>query len=115
MTFQTVGSVFHNIVLLSKFSEVPPIFKRVLYILKKSIEKNHHHYPPVCQLKKHAYFLHEVQTIKGRNTEGVFLLERLHMCKQVMKKETPKVFSFLKCLHEVQEIKNVNAVKRFHF
>ena len=91
------------------------VFKRVLYILKKSIEKNQHHKTPVCLEKKHAYFLHEVQTGKVRNTEGVFLLERLHMCKQVRKKETPKVFSFLKCLHEVQEIKNVNAVKRFHF
>ena len=91
------------------------VFKRVLYILKRSIEKNRQNNPPVCLGKKHAYFLHEVQTGKGRNTEGVFLLERLHMCKQVRKKETPKVFSFLKCLHEVQEIKNVNAVKRFHF
>ena len=71
------------------------VFKRGLYILKRSKEKNHHHYPPVCQLKKHAYFLHEVQTRKGRNTEGVFLLERLHMCKQVMKKRnTEGVFLF---------------------
>ena len=86
-----------------------------MYILKRSIEKNRQNNPTVCLIKKHAYFLHEVQTRKGRNTEGVFLLERLHMCKQVRKKETPKVFSFLKSLHEVQEIKNVNAVKRFHF
>lgn len=49
------------------------VFKRVLYILKKSIEKNQHHKTPVCLIKKHAYFLHEVQTRKGRNTEGVFL------------------------------------------
>ena len=79
------------------------------------MKKNHQNKTPVCLGKKHAYFLHEVQTRKGRNTEGVFLLERLHLCKQAMKKETPKVFSFLKCLHAVQEIKNVNAVKRFHF
>ena len=115
MTFQTVGSVFHNIVLPCKFSEVPPIFKRVLYILKKSKEKNQHHKTPVCLIKKHAYFLHEVQTRKGRNTEGVFLLERLHMCKQVRKKRNTEGVFLLECLHEVQEIKNVNAVKRFHF
>ena len=91
------------------------VFKRVLYILKKSIEKNHHSYPPVYLIKKHAYFLHEVQTGKGRNTEGVFLLERLHMCKQVRKKRNTEGVFLLECLHAVQEIKNVNAVKRFHF
>ena len=71
------------------------VFKRVLYILKKSKEKNQQQKTPVCLIKKHAYFLHEVQTRKGRNTEGVFLLECLHMCKQVMKKRnTEGVFLF---------------------
>lgn len=115
MTFQIVGSVFHNIVLPCKFSEVPPIFKRVLYILKRSKEKNQHHKTPVCFIKKHAYFLHEVQTEKDETPKVFSFFERLHMCKQVRKKRNTEGVFLLECLHEVQEIKNVNAVKRFHF
>ena len=57
MTFQTVGSVFHNIVLPCKFSEVPPIFKRVLYILKKSKEKKSTSQDASVSYKKACLFL----------------------------------------------------------
>lgn len=115
MTFQTVGSVFHNIVLVHKILHMVQVFKRVLYILKRSKEKNHQHKTTVCLGKKHAYFLHEVQTRKGRNTEGVFLFGTFALVQTSNEKRNTEGVFLLECLHAVQEIKNVNAVKRFHF
>ena len=54
MTFQTVGSVFHNIVLVHKILQVRLRFFGVSYYLIQANQKKSLPRVPGCLIKKHA-------------------------------------------------------------